>query len=231
MELPFDESQFLDVFERYNAVLGPGALVLWLVTAPVVFAWPVHKAVPDRAVAGLLVVHWLWAGLVYHLCFFARINPAAYVFALLFVVQALVLAWYGIRTRRLRFFTTTSRFWRPVSLLLSVYAVAYPLLAWFGYDYPRMPTFGVPCPTTLLTVGFLLSTSPPAPRATLAIPFVWCVVGGSAAFLLGVYADGALLVAGALLLAHAALRRWPADALDSGYPNRSSCPSDGRRKA
>ncbi|HZD54130.1 MAG TPA: DUF6064 family protein, partial [Woeseiaceae bacterium] len=42
-----------------------------------------------------------------------------------------------------------------------VYALSYPLLAMAGvHARPRTPTFGVPCPTTLMTVGYLLMAVP-----------------------------------------------------------------------
>ncbi len=63
-----------------------------------------------------------------------------------------------------------------------------------------MPTFGVPCPTTILTAGFLLVTTASFPRWLCVIPIVWTAVGGSAAFVLEVRADMMLVVAGLILL-------------------------------
>jgi hypothetical protein len=64
---------------------------------------------------------------------------------------------------------------------------------------PRLPTFGVPCPTTILTIGFLLATDRLLPRSVAVVPLVWAFIGGSAAFLLGVRADAMLLAAGIVL--------------------------------
>ncbi|MFB3855629.1 MAG: DUF6064 family protein [Vicinamibacterales bacterium] len=87
-----------------------------------------------------------------------------------------------------------------VGASLVVYGLAYPFLGLaFGLDYPRLPLFAVPCPTTLVTAGMLVCASG-LPRAAGAIPMLWCLVAGSAAFALGIYADLALFVA-ALLLA------------------------------
>jgi len=68
-----------------------------------------------------------------------------------------------------------------------------------GHAFPRLPTFGVPCPTTILTIGFLLAADRSLPRLVAVIPFVWAFIGGSAAFLLGVRADLMLLAAGIAL--------------------------------
>jgi hypothetical protein len=66
----------------------------------------------------------------------------------------------------------------------------------------ELPMFGVtPCPVTIFSFGMLLLTRQPVPRWLLVIPFLWSLVGGSAAILLRVPQDWALLVAGAVSLA------------------------------
>jgi hypothetical protein len=83
---------------------------------------------------------------------------------------------------------------------LIIYALLYPALALAeGHAFPRTPTFGVPCPTTLLTIGWLLAADAPWPAAVALIPIGWALVGGSAALLFGVRTDLMLWVAGAVL--------------------------------
>jgi hypothetical protein len=52
----------------------------------------------------------------------------------------------------------------------------------------------------LLTAGLLMSVAPRPPWSLVAIPILWTIVGGSAAFLLGVWADLGLIVAGLAML-------------------------------
>jgi hypothetical protein len=59
-----------------------------------------------------------------------------------------------------------------------------------------MPTFGLPCPTTIFTIGVLAFLKRPHPRSVFIVPVLWCVVGATAAFVLGVTQDLALIVAG-----------------------------------
>ena len=77
----------------------------------------------------------------------------------------------------------------------------------FVQPYPRTPTFGVPCPTTLFTVGILMMSTPMY-RRLLVIPLLWTFIGGSAALLLGVTTDFVLLAAGVLLLVYMAAPRF-----------------------
>lgn len=200
MQLPFTRDAFLDVFAAYNERLWPVAVGLWLLT---VYAFVGLIRASHRRTAFipvLLAIHWAWAGLAYHAAFFSRINPAAWVFSALFVIEAMVLTWEGVVCRGLSF----SRGHSPRHLMafgLILYALLYPLIAAAGgHAYPRVPTFGVPCPTTILTVGFLLAADLPYPHAATVIPVLWAFIGGSAAFLLGVRADLMLIAAGVALL-------------------------------
>jgi hypothetical protein len=72
------------------------------------------------------------------------------------------------------------------------------------HDWPGVPTFGVPCPTTLFTAGCLLAAVRPAPRRLIVIPVLWSLLGGSAALLLGVTLDLILFAAAAALVVFAA---------------------------
>src|SRR3546814_12255115 len=69
----------------------------------------------------------------------------------------------------------------------------YPLIGWLaGRGWPQAAMFGItPCPTTIFTLGMLLTTHR-VPRHLLAIPVLWSIVGGTAAWLLNVPEDLAL---------------------------------------
>jgi hypothetical protein len=64
-----------------------------------------------------------------------------------------------------------------------------------GHTFPNAPTFGLPCPTTLFTFGLLLLAAPGLHRALVIGPLAWALVGGTAAFALGVPQDYGLFVA------------------------------------
>ena len=212
--LPFTHDQFLDVFGIYNREFGGIALVLWLLTvASVSLLWK-RGARVSRLVATVLVIHWTWTALGYHLALFRRVNPAALWFAVLFLVQAGILLWQGVVRGRLTFVPSGSP--RGIAgAVLIAYALLYPGLGpLFGLSYPRVPSFGVPCPLSLLTIGLLLMASPRQAGFASVIPLIWTGIAGSAAFLLGIRADLALLPAGAALILHqvgsfrGGRRRW-----------------------
>ena len=188
MGLPFTETQFLDLFGAFNTAFWPVLAALWLVTLAAVVQILRGRA-STRAIAVLAALHWAWSGVVYHGVFFSAINPAAWIFAAVFVVQAAAFAVIAVVPGRLTFG------WRGTAagvagLVLLIYSLLYPALAVAGaHDWPRAPAFGVPCPTTLFTAGLLLSAVPAAPRWLFVVPVIWSVVAGSAAVLLGIAPD------------------------------------------
>jgi hypothetical protein len=122
-------------------------------------------------------------------------------FAALFVVQGLLFAHAALLRCDLRFARGHGpRAWLGWALIVYS-ALVYPLVGVAGHGYPAMPMFGItPCPVTLFTFGMLLVAQGPVPRRLLIIPFLWALVGGSAAFLLAVPQDWPLLLSGALVV-------------------------------
>ena len=158
--------------------------------------------------SAILASLWFWLAMVYHVAFFARINPVAYGFAALSLVGALLFAWHGVVRRNLQYaFAMNLRAFTGVALV-AFSLIVYPVWATLaGHPYPELPTFGLPCPTTIFTIGVLSLASGTSPRAVLVVPIIWSLIGSQAAFLLDIKPDFGLLVAG---IAAVGLLIWPA---------------------
>lgn len=201
MQLPFTHDQFLDLFGDYNRALWPLLLVLWLATAWTLWQLFRNNRRSSDLVPGLFAIHWAWAGAVYHLIYFRRINPVATLFGAVFLVQALLVLLRSTPQSRLTFPRPPK--WTAVGWGLVVYSMLYPAVGLLlGLRLPRWPSFGVPCPTTILTAGLLLLGPRREARLLGIIPVMWAAVGTSAAFALGIRADLVLGLAGLLLLAY-----------------------------
>jgi hypothetical protein len=202
--MPFSRDAFLDVFAAYNQALWPFVVALWLCTGVLVAALISGRRV--RAMPRLLLAgHWVWAGVMYHAIFFTAINPAAWVFAGAFVVQAAMLASASSLDRLIRLDVRSLR--GVASSALIIYSLLYPLIAWAdGFVYPQIPTFGVPCPTVILTIGLLLASSTESIALT-AIPVVWSLIAASAAWSFGIHADFALPAAAVMLAGDLIMKR------------------------
>jgi hypothetical protein len=210
MNLPFTPGQFLSVFEHYNLTVWPAQVLLNLLALAAIAITMRPFSSSSRVIAGILAFLWLWTGLAYHIAFFAAINPAARLFGTFNVLQGTILLAYGVLRANLTFrFRPDAR--AIVGALLILYAlVIYPVLGHsFGHAYPRSPTFGLPCPTTIFTFGILLWTVGKVPEVILVIPFLWSLIGFSAALTMGIYEDIGLLVSGVFATALIMTRPFP----------------------
>ena len=207
MQLPFTIEQFFGVFRLYNSTVWPAQVLLVLLAVLVIVFIALRRPWSGAAVSAILALLWVWIGAAYHLAFFARINPVAYGFGALSIAGGLLFAWHGVICRRFEFaFDGSFRTGLGVALLAFA-LVGYPLWSTLeGHGYPELPTFGLPCPTTIFTIGVLALASGARLRTVLAVPILWSLVGGQAAFLLDVKPDLGLLVAG---VAAVGLFVWP----------------------
>ena len=211
MELPFTAEQFLAVFRAYNSALWPVQVFLLVLAGTAVVLVVRPRSWSGVGVSAILAFLWGWMGLAYHLAFFTSISPPAYVFAAVFVAGALVFLWQGVVRRRLEFRLQAGA--RGVTgLLLVVYAlVLYPAWSHFAAQpYFETPTFGLPCPTTIFTMGLLACLLKPYPRSVFVVPVLWSLVGVQAAFLLAVPQDLGLAVVAVVGLMLIARARSPA---------------------
>jgi hypothetical protein len=198
VELPFTGDQFFEVFAEYNRAFWPVVLAWWLGTVGVIAAAWRNPVRVSRVLTLVLGMLWVWNAVAYHAWLFTGINPAAWLFALLFAAQAALL--FSAARGSVAYFSATGP-QRVLGIGFILYALVYPFLTLaLGHRYPALPTFGVPCPTDLLTIGALLTVRGGVPASLAIIPVVWALVGGSAALLLDVSTDYALLAAGGALV-------------------------------
>ena len=207
MRPPFTTEQFFGVFTRYHDALWPAPLVLLSLGCALVL---VAYLAPQRSrlVVGGLALLWAWSAVAFHFAFFADVTPAAYVYGVLFLAQAALLAWHGLHTRRLHIAVPLDRPARIVGGALALYAlIGYPLVAAvLGQHFPAEPTFGLPCPTAILTFALLAWCVRPVPWSLLVIPMGWTFVATSGALSFGVGEDYALPLAAVLTVA---VLVWP----------------------
>ena len=193
--MPFTIEQFFEIFEKYNQSVFPMQFVLvWLASAAVLLAIS-KKRFSDEIIAGILAFLWLWAGIVYHLIFFTRINSGAYLFSAMFIAQGLLFLYQGIVEKRLSF-DLKPNLYGALGIIFVIYAlVLYPVIGvLLGRFFPASPTFGAPCPLVIFTFGILTWTDKKFTTYLLIIPLLWAIVGSTAAFSFGVTEDFGLSV-------------------------------------
>jgi len=196
---PFTTVQFFDVFRRYNEAVWPlqiALLAIGLIAAYSAYRADLRRSWRAAQLAIMLVAAlWLWCGIAYHRVFFASLTPAGKIFALFFIAEALLLA--AAARQNGAPFVRASRSSIVIGTLLVSYAlVFYPAIGFaLGQRYPAMPTFGVPCPTTIFTFGIFCLLPARVPRFAMVIPILWSLIASYAALGFGVGEDAGLIVA------------------------------------
>ena len=193
--LPYTAEVLFALYARYLGELWPASITLMLLTAAVLFlAWRAEP-LAGRLAGGLLALGWLWVGAVFHLHYFATINFAAPLYAGLFVLQGLLLVWYGpLRGRLVMRLRSDGPGWFG-SLVVLFAALGYPLLDLLSghpLDWPRLVGLAAG-PTALFTLGMLLHSVGPTPLPLLAVPVIWSLVAAYSGWVLGLAADLAAL--------------------------------------
>ncbi len=197
--MPFTTAQFLAVFGCYNEAVWPAQILLNILALIAVGLLYFKRTNADRAIAAILGLFWLWMALTYHFIFFSKVNPAAWVFGTVFLITGTWFLWLGVIKGELRFRFSWDLRGLSGALLLFYALVVYPVLGdLLNHHYPDVPTFGLPCPTTIFTLGLLLFLVPPLHRSIFIVPLLWTVVGSLAAFRFGMLQDIGLLVAGGM---------------------------------
>lgn len=199
MTFPFSRAEFFAVFARYNDAVWPAQFALYALAIAAVILALRRSSGSSRATFVILAALWLWMGVVYHAGFFAEVNPAAIVFAGVFLVEALLLLYLGTRRNVVIAPRNDAAGWAGAGLVI-LSLVVYPMMSIAaGHEYPAQPTFGLPCPTTIFTLGILVWAINTSPRRVFVIPVLWSVVGTAAAFQLGVPEDFSLALSVAVV--------------------------------
>lgn len=197
MKLPFTTEDFLKIFEKYNLTVWPLQYVLFLIAIVVVILAVKTTSYSSKYISLALSILWFWMGIVYHLLFFTMINKAAYGFGLLFIIQGFLFLVPGFFRNQFSFEFKNDIYGFAGAVVILFALIIYPLIGYYaGHIYPATPTFGLPCPTTIFTLGIILWMKNRCPVYILIIPLLWSLLGFSAAYLLGIKEDTGILITG-----------------------------------
>ena len=197
--MPFTKEQFLNVFAIYNTTVWPIQALLNALAIFSLFLIIKKFSFSGKLINSILAFLWLWMGIVYHIIFFSKINPTANIFGIIFIFQGILFFYFGVIREHL-IYTFSNSYPSIAGFIFILFALfIYPFLGiLFNHIYPNNPTFGLPCPTTIFTFGILLFSAKKIPFYLIIIPFIWSVIGFTAALNFGIYEDTGLLIAGLL---------------------------------
>ncbi|SDM90723.1 hypothetical protein SAMN05421813_12822 [Daejeonella rubra] len=190
MKIPFTTEHFFEIFEKYNLEIFPVQLIILILG--ILSAIILHSKIKskNKLIGGFLGALWLWIGIAYHFAYFTEINKTAYVFGGLFVVQGLIFLIETFYRKKFEF-EYNGKIMDHIAYFFIIFGIVlYPILIYvLEGSLIRTITIGLPCPSTILTFGFLILTKPKFSKYIVIIPALWTIVGTSAAFNFGVYPD------------------------------------------
>jgi hypothetical protein len=219
--LLFSPRAYHRLFELYNAAVWPLHLAALALGLAMIALASRGGPAGARITAGALSLCWLWVAWGFFHLRYATLNWAAEYAAVAFAIQAGLLLLLG---RRRRAQTTSLSSNRAVGIGLIVFAVIFqPLLGLLlGRPWRQVEVFGIaPDPTVVATLGALLVAEPHGKWALLAIPVLWCLIGGATLLAMGEIDAFVLPVAALATIATILVRRrrWPSDEATIAEPH------------
>jgi hypothetical protein len=197
MKMPFTTEEFLHVFQRYNETVWPLQVMFFGVAVYVVLSIFRKGQYTNIIAFSFLAFLWIWMGVLYHLVFFSQINKAANVFGVVFILQGFLFLYFGAYRQMIKLEVRHEVSGVLGTIILLYALILYPIAGLFlGHVYPLSPTFGAPCPTVIFTFGILLFSQYRLPWYLVIVPFLWSLIGLSAAITLSMPEDFGLVAAG-----------------------------------
>jgi len=206
--LLFSQRTYYRLYELYNLEWWPLQIVALALGIAVLALWRRGGDRAGRAIAAILALGWLWVAWAFHGQRYASINPAAGYFAWAFVVQALLLLWFGVVRSRLAP-APSVRMRQRAGLGLFLFALLiFPLIGpLLGRNWTQAELFGMaPDPTALATLGVLLAINLRHVGWLFPVPVAWCLVSGATLWAMDVpeFWIAPLLAVGSVLM-----QAWP----------------------
>jgi len=194
--MPFTTEQFFSVFEKYNTSVFPVQLIFLLFGILAVYSTLSEKLGRNKAIGVLLITIWIWIGIAYHIIFFALINPVAYVFGGFFILQGIFFYIETFARKNLVFKYTGSAKGYIALFFILFGMIIYPVISFYlEGTVLKTISFGLPCPSIIVTFGFLMLTDKKFPGYLLVIPSLWAVIVTAAPVNLGVHLASVMIFA------------------------------------
>lgn len=208
MKIPFTTEQFFQVIEKYNLGVFPAQLIILLLGILSVVMLHAKRSSGNKIIGGFLGILWVWTGIAYHLAYFTLINKAAFVFGGLFILQGILFLTDTFVRNKLEF-EFRGKFTDYIACFFILFGLAiYPVLIYFlEKSLHTTISLGLPCPSTILTFGFLMLTGIKFSKYLLVIPAIWTVIGTSAAFKFGVYPDYMIFISAVVAILFLLIRK------------------------
>ena len=174
----FSDRVYYRQFELYNHAVWPLHLIAILFSLVIIYTlWKKPAAAwTGRLIAVLLTLSWIWVAWVFLYERFYQIHVVANWYALGFVLQAGLLAWYGIIKNQFTLSDDSRLRINIVLVLLFISLLIYPFIAFMtGRSWLQFEMFSLaPDPTVLATIAILFLYK--ASSLLYVLPITWLLI-------------------------------------------------------
>jgi hypothetical protein len=179
--LLFSPRTYYRMIERHNEAVWPAQLLTMALGIGILVALRRPSITQGRIISGILALLWMWVAWAFLLDRYANINWAIKYVVPFFVLEALLLVWWGVIGAKLSFLVTSEASGRLGTALLVLSLLLYPALAaMVGRPWRQAEVFGIaPDPTVIATVGLLLLTNNRFRWGLLPVPILWCGIAAA----------------------------------------------------
>jgi Family of unknown function (DUF6064) len=179
--LLFSPRTYYRMIERHNEAVWPAQLLTMALGTGVLAGLRKPSLGQSRIIAVILAILWLWVAWAFLLQRYATINWAINYVVPLFLLEGLLLFWWGVIKGKLNFGVKPGASGTLGVALFLMGLLLYPALAAIsGRTWRQAEVFGIaPDPTVIATVGLLLLTTGRFRWALLTVPLLWCGIAAA----------------------------------------------------
>ena len=179
--LLFSPRTYYRMVERHNEAVWPAQLLTMALGVGILGGLRKPSTTQGRIIAGILALLWIWTAWAFLLHRYATINWAIKYVVPFYVLEALLLIWWGVIGAKLSFWVKSEASGRLGTALFVLSLLLYPALAAiFGRPWRQAEVFGIaPDPTVIATVGLLLLTNSRFRWGLLPVPILWCGIAAA----------------------------------------------------
>ena len=172
----FSESAYYRQFELYNQAIWPLHILAVIISLIMLYTLWIRPVWSGRFISAVLMVGWTWVAYAFLYQRFYQIHVVAHWYALAFVIQSMLIAWYGLYENRLAQITANRIRLTVGYTMLSISLFVYPFLALMAdRSWRQAELFALtPDPTAIATIAILLLYRTPV--VLFVIPVLWLLI-------------------------------------------------------
>jgi hypothetical protein len=169
----FSEQTYYRLFELYHQQTWPLHLAAFIFAALIIFSLWKKPHWAGRAIASILTISWLWIAWAFLYQRYYQIQVAANWFALIFVIQAMLMSYYGLFKNQFSDFVHSNVRISIAAITGLVGITIMPLILWLSGRQLEIVLI-TPDVTALATLAILLLLR--ITKLLYIIPVIWLLI-------------------------------------------------------